>query len=141
MIKINQNALLKPYIDTNTDLRKKVKNDFGNNFCKLMNNAVFRKTIENVRKHKDIKHVTTKRRRIYLVKEPDCHTTNFFSRKSISNRNKKTDILMNKRLCLVLSILELRKTLMYQFWYDYIKPKYGEKVKLRYMDTGVFHGI
>ena len=89
MIKINQNALLKPYIDTNTDLRKKVKNDFGNNFCKLMNNAVFRKTIENVRKHKDIKHVTTKRRRIYLVKEPDCHTTNFLTENLLAIEIKK----------------------------------------------------
>ena len=78
MIKFNKNAWLKPYIDMNTDLRKKTKNDFEKNVCekkKMMNNAVFGKTIGNVTKHRDI---TTERIRNYLVSEPyNYHTTNF----------------------------------------------------------------
>ena len=115
---------------------KKAKNDFEKNFLKLMNNAVFGKTMDNVKEQRDIKPVTTERRRNYLVSEPNYHTK-VFHRKLISNRNEKktSRILMNKSVCLGLSILELSKILMYEIWYDYLKLKYGEKAKLCYMDT------
>ena len=100
-----------------------------------MNNEVFGKTMENVRKHRDIKLVTTKRRRNCLVSEPNYHTTKFFPENLLVRKMKKTKILMNKPVCLRFSILELSKILMYEFWYDYVKPKYGEKAKLCYMDT------
>ena len=89
VIKFNQNAWLKPYIDMNTDLRKKAKNDFEKDFFKLMNNAVFGKTMENVRKHRDIKLVTTERRRNYLVSEPNYHTTKFFKGYPLAIEMKK----------------------------------------------------
>ena len=79
MIKINQNAWLKPYIDINTNLRKKEKNDFERYFFKLMNNAVFVKTMKNVRNHRGKEPVTIERRRIYLVSEPHFHTTKFIT--------------------------------------------------------------
>ena len=91
-----------------------------------MNNAVFRKTMENVRKHRDIKLVTIERRRNYLVVEPNYYTTRFFTENLLATEMKKTEILMNKPVYLGLSILELSKILMYDFWYVYIKPKYGE---------------
>ena len=69
MIKLNQNAWVKQYIDVNADLRKKAKNDFERDFFKLMNNVVFRKTMKNVKKHRDIKLVTTEGKRNYLVSE------------------------------------------------------------------------
>ena len=87
-IKFNQNAWLKPYIDMNTDLKQKTKNDFEKDFFKL-NNAVFRKTMENVRKHRDIKLVTTERRRDYLVSEPNYHTTKFFTETLLAIEMKK----------------------------------------------------
>ena len=89
MIKFNRNAWQKPYIDINTDLRKKAKNDFEKDFFKLMNNAVFGKTMENVRKHRDIKLVTTERRRNYLVSEPNYHTTKFFTEHLLATEMKK----------------------------------------------------
>ena len=79
MIKFNQHDWLKPYVDMNTDLRKKKKMNLGKIFFKSMNNAVFEKTMENVRKHTYIKPVTTERRRNYLVSEPNYHTIKFFA--------------------------------------------------------------
>ena len=96
-----------------TDLRKNAKNNFEKDFFKLMNNAVFGKSMENVRKHRDIKLVTTERRRNYLVSEPNYHTTKFFTENLLEIEMKKTEILMNKPLYLGLSILELSKILMY----------------------------
>ena len=122
----------------NTELRQKAKNYFEKDFFKLMNNAVFGKTMENVRKHRDIKLVTTERRRNYLVSEPNYHTTKFFTENLLAIEMRKTQILMNKPVYLGLSILDLSKTVIYEFWYDYVKPKYGENAKLCYMDTDSF---
>ena len=105
-----------------------------------MNNAVFGKTMENVRKHRNIKLVTTDKRRNQLVSEPNYHTTKWFSEIEaiLAIEVKKTRVKMNKPVYLGLSILEISKTLMYELWYDYIKPKYGDNVKLCYMDTDSF---
>ena len=79
VIEFNQEAWLKPYIDMNTELRKLVRNDFEKDLFKLMNNSVFRKTMENTRKHRDIKLVTTDKKRSKLVSEPNYHTINLIS--------------------------------------------------------------
>ena len=79
IIEFNQKAWLKPYIDMNTELRKVASNDFEKDFYKLMNNAVFKKTTENVRKHRDIKLVTTDKKRNKSVSEPNYHTMNYIS--------------------------------------------------------------
>ena len=115
VIQFNQEAWLKSYIDMNTELRKQAKNDFEKDFHKLMNNAVFGKIIENVRKHRDIKLVTTDQRRSHLVLEPNYHTTKWFSEKLLAIRMKKTKVRMNKSIYLGLSILEISKTLMHEF--------------------------
>ena len=130
IIEFNQEAWLKPYIDMNTELRKAAKNDFEKDLFKLMNNSVFGKTMENIRKHKDIKLVTTDKRRRKLVSEPNYHTINLISEDLSIIEMKKTKVKMNKPIYLGLSILEISKILMYEFWYDYMKPKYGTDVKL-----------
>ena len=109
----------------NTELRKIADNDPDKDFFKLMNNAVFGKTMENVRKRRDIKLVTT-------------NTMNYISKDLSIIEMKKTKIKMNKPIYLGLSILDISKILMYEFWYDYMKPKYGNDVKLCYMDTDSF---
>ena len=115
VIKFQQKALLKSYIDMNTKLRKEAKNEFEKDFFKLMNNSVFGKTMENVRKHRDIKLVTTEERRIKLVSEPNYHTTKQFSENLIAIEMKKARVKMNKPLYLGMSILDISKTLMYEF--------------------------
>ena len=122
----------------NTKLRKEVKNDFEKDFFKLMNNSVFEKTMENVRKHRDIKLVTTDEKRNKLVSEPNYHTTKRFSENLLAIEMKKTKVKMNKPVYLGMSILDISKTLMYKFWYDYFKPKYGDRAKLCYTDTDSF---
>ena len=121
-----------------TRLRKDAKNDLEKDFFKLMNDSVFGKTMENVRKHTDIKLVTTDEKRNKLVSEPNYLTTKRFSENLFVIEMKKTKLEMNKPLYLGMSILDISKTLMYKFWYDYIKPKYENREKLCYMDTDSF---
>ena len=90
IIEFNQEAWLKPYIDMNTELRKVASNDFEKGFYKLMNNAGFGKTMENVRKHRDIKLVTTNKKRSKLVSEPNYHTMNYISKDLSIIEMKKT---------------------------------------------------
>ena len=132
VIEFNQEAWLKKYIDMNTELRKKASNDFEKDFFKLMNNAVLGKTMENVGKHRDIKLVKTDYKRSKLVSEPNYHTMKH--NLSIIEM-KKVNVKINKPIYLGLSILEISKIIMYEFWYDYMKNKYGDMVKLCYMDT------
>ena len=100
-----------------------------------MNNAVFGKTMENVRKHRVIKLATTDKRRNQLGSEPNYHTKKHSSENSIAMDIKKINIKMNKPVYLCMSILDISITLINEFSYDYIKPKYKDKAKLCYMDT------
>ena len=122
----------------NSELRKAAKNDFEKYLFKLMNNSVFGKTMENIRKHRDIKLVTTDKKRSKLVSEPNYQTIKLISEDLSILEMKKTKVKMNKPIYLGLSILEVSKILMYEFWYDYMKPKYGNDIKLCYMDTDSF---
>ena len=138
IIQFDQKACLKPYIDMNTELRMKAKNDFEKDFPKLMNNAVFGKTMENIRKYRDIKLVTSDKKRSILVSEPNFHTSKHISDDLMIIEMKKVEVIMNKPIYIGQAILDISKTLMYEFWYDYIKPKYEDKARLCYMDTDSF---
>ena len=138
IIQFDQEAWLKHYIDMNTELRKHAKNDFEKDFFKLMNNSVFGKTMENVRNHRDIKLVTTDKRRSILASEPNYHSTKYISKDLLIMEMKKVEVKMNKPIYLGQAILDISKTLMYEFWYDYIKPKYGDNARACYMDTDSF---
>ena len=138
MIEFNQSAWLKPYTDFNTELRKKAKNDFEKDFFKLMNSAVFGNTMEDIRKHKDIKL-----EKAYLrnVMKPNFKSGVLFGENLMGCQMGKIKVVMNKPVYLRQAILDLSKIVMYKFHYDYMKPKYGENLKLCYMDTDslVYH--
>ena len=138
IIEFSQKAWLKPYIDMNVELRKLAKDDFEKDLFKLMNDVVFEKTMENIRKHRDIKLVTTDKKRNKLVSEPNYRTMNYISEDLSIIEMNKTKVKMNKPIYLGLSLLDISKILMYEFWYDYMKPKYGNRVKLCYMDADSF---
>ena len=138
IIQVDQEAWLKPYTDINTDLRKDAKNEFEKDLFKLMNNSVFGKTMENVRNHRDIKLVTTNKQRSKFASEPNYHSTKYISKGLLIMEMKKVEVKMNKPIYLGQAILDISKTLMYEFWYDYIKPKYKEKARLCYIDTDSF---
>ena len=134
-IKFVESEWMKPYIDMNTKLRAKAKNNFEKDFYKLMNNAVFGKTMENIRNRKDVKLVNTKEKARKLIAKPNYNSCKIFSENLISVHMKKTSLLMNKPVYLGMCILDLSKTVMYDFHYNYIKQKYGNKAKLLFTDT------
>ena len=138
VIEFEQEVWLKEYIDINTKLRKKATNDFEKDFFKLMNNAVFGKTMENVRKHWNIKLVKSDKKGNKLVSEPNFHTMKLIDNNLAIIEMKKVKVKMNKPIYLGLSILDISKITMYEFWYDYVKIKYQEKARLCYMDTDSF---
>ena len=138
VIEFRQEAWLKPYIDMNTEKRMNVKNEFEKEFFKLMNNSVFSKTLENVRNHRDIKLVTTDKQRNKFASEPNYHSTKYILEDLLVMEMKKTEVKMNQLIDLSQAILDISKTLMYEIWCDYIKPKHEDKARLCHMDTDSF---
>ena len=134
-ITFEESAWLKPYIDLNTNLRAKAKNDFEKDFFKLMNNSVFGKTMENIRNRVDIRLVTRVSQAKKLTCKPNYQHHTIFSKNLAAVHMKKVSLKFNKPVYLGMSILDLSKTLMYDFHYNYIKPKYGENAKLLFTDT------
>ena len=108
----------------NTKSRNEGKNEFEKDFFKIMNNSIFGKTMKNVRKHRDINLVTTEEKRGKLVSEPNYHTAKYFSKNWLAIEMKRTKVKMNRPIYLGMSILDISKILIYELWYDYIKPKY-----------------
>ena len=135
-IKFVESEWMKPYIDKNTNLRAKAKNNFEKDFYKLMNNSVFGKTMENIRNRVDVKLVNTEEKLRKLVAKPNLKgPPKIFSENLVSVHMKKTSLTMNKPVYLGMCILDLSKTIMYDFHYQYIKLKYGDKAKLLFSDT------
>ena len=135
-IQFVESEWMKPYIDKNTNLRAKAKNNFEKDFYKLMNNSVFGKTMENIRNRVDVKLVNTEEKLRKLVAQPNLKgPPKIFSENLLSVHMKKTSLTMNKPVYLGMCILDLSKTIMYDFHYQYIKSKYGDKTKLLFSDT------
>ena len=137
-IKFYESAFLKPYIDMNTSLRTKAKNNFEKDFFKLMNNSVFGKTMENIRNRVNVKLVNSEDKFKKLVAKPNFLSRKIFNENLVSVHMKKTSLTMNKPVYLGMCILDLSKTLMFDFHYNYIIPKYGNKAKLLFTDTDSF---
>ena len=134
-IKFVESEWMKPYIDMNTELRTKAKNNFEKDHCKLMNNSVFGKTMENIRNRVNVKLVNNEEKARKLIAKPNYRSCKIFSENLISVHMKKTSLVMNKPVYLGACILDLSKTIMYDFHYNYIKPMYKDKAKLLFTDT------
>ena len=119
----------------NTKLRAKATNNFEKDFFKLMNNSVFGKTMENIRNRVDIRLVTNQKAAKKLISKTNYQHRTIFCENLVAIHMKKTKLVFNKPVYLGMAILDLSKTLMYDFHYNYIKPKYAEKAKLLFTDT------
>ena len=132
---------MKEYIDFNTRLRTAAKNDFEKDFYKLINNSVFGKTMENIRKHRNIKLVNNEDEYLKNVMKPNFKSGTLLGPDLMGCEMGKVKVLMNKPVYLGQAILDLSKMIMYEFHYDYMIPKYSQscdKLKLCYMDTDSF---
>ena len=134
-IKCKESEWLKTYIHINTKLRAKAKDNFEKDFFKLMNNSVFGKTMENIRNRVNIKLVNDRDKAKKLTAKPNFKHLNIFCEELIAVHMKKTSLIFNKPVYLGMCILDLSKTIMYDFHYNYIKKKYGNKAKLLFTDT------
>ena len=135
IIGFEESAWMKPYIDLNTELRTKADNDFEKDFFKLMNNSVYGKTMENIRNRVDIRLINSDEKGKKLVKKPNFKHCTIFSEDLCAIEMRKTDVYFNRPIYLGMSILDLSKTLMYDFHYNYIKSKYNDRAKLLFTDT------
>ena len=115
VISFRQEAWLKPYINVNTELRKNAKNEFEKDFYKLKINSIYSKTVQNDRKHRDIKLVTTEYKRNKLASEPNYQSTKCISKYLLVMEMKKIVVKINKPIYLGQAILDLSKTLMFEF--------------------------
>ena len=131
----NQSPWLKQYIDFNTQKRTKAKNSFEKDFFKLMNNSVFGKTMENLRKRVDVKLVTDEKKLVKLTSKSTFLTCKIFNEKLVPVHNIKKTLTLDRMACVGMCILDLSKSLMYHFHHNYIKQKYGKNVKLLFTDT------
>ena len=134
-IEFKQSAWMKEYIDFNTRLRTATKNDFEKDFYKLMNNSMFRKTMENIRKHRNIKLVNNEEEYLKNVMKPNFKSGTLLGPDLMGCEMGKVRVVMSKPVYLGQAILDLSKTTVYEFHYGYMIPKYGDRLKLCYMDT------
>ena len=134
-IQFKQSCWLKPYIDFNTEMRKNAKSDFEKNFFKLMNNSVFGKTMENLRKRTNIELVNNPKRIKKICAKPSFKSFKIFNESLVAVHQAKTKLLLNRPIYVGASILDMSKILMYDFHYNYIKDKYDNRAKLLFTDT------
>ena len=134
-LEFNQSPWLKPYIDFNTKKRAEAKNSFEKDFFKLMNNSVFGKTMENLRKRQDIKLVTDKEQLLKWASKPTFISSKIFNEDLVAVHKIKPTLKLNRPAYVGMCILDLSKTLMYYFHYNYIKSQYGDKARLLFTDT------
>jgi hypothetical protein len=135
VLSFKQSPWLKAYIDFNTSMRKEATNDFEKDFFKLMNNSVFGKTMENLRKRVDIQLIHHKKRLLKLSAKPGFKAFKIFNEDLASVELVKSKLILNRPIYVGFSILELSKVLMYDFHYNYIKKKYGDHAALCFTDT------
>ena len=136
MLEFDQSPWLKQYIDFNTEKRKHAYNSFEKDFFKLMNNSVFGKTMENLRKRVNVKLVTDYTKLDKLSSEPTYVSSKIFNEDLMAVHNIKETLTLNRPAYVSMCILDLSKTLMYEFRYQYIKNKYGDRAKVLFTDTG-----
>ena len=134
-IKFNQSCWMEPYIRKNTELRKEAKNAFEKDFFKLMNNSVFGKTIENIRKRQNVKLIDDRKKALKLSSKPNFDRATIFDEHLVAIHMKKTEVYFNKPIYVGQAILDISKTLMFDFHYNYIKKKYGQEAELLMTDT------
>ena len=130
-----QSAWMEPYIRKNTELRKKAANSFEKDFFKLMNNSVFGKTIENIRKRQNIELVDNCKKALKKVNQPNFQRATIFDKNFIAVHMKRPEVKFDKPVYVGQVILDLSKTLMFDFHYNYIKKKYKNKAELLFTDT------
>ena len=135
VLEFDQSPWLKQYIDFNTQKRTHAKNSFEKDFFKLMNNSVFGKTMENIRKRVDVRLVTSKEKLLKMTSKPTFVSSKIFNENLVAVHKIKETLTMNRPAFVGACILDLSKTLMYDFHYNYIKHMYGNKAKLLFTDT------
>ena len=137
-IKFHQSCWMEPYIRKNTNLRKeasKVKNKFEEDFFKLMNNAVFGRTIENIRKRQNVEIIDNRKKALKLSSKPNFDRATIFDETLVAIHKKKTEVYFNKPIFVGQAILDISKILMFEFHYKYIKKEFGDKAELLFTDT------